>query len=61
MFKDIYDLLLEETKKDNLLGYDSLIKILQIFVNKFNLRKDIEIDISNEKDLNVLGCYDFKF
>ncbi|MBQ7241052.1 MAG: hypothetical protein IJS56_06415 [Bacilli bacterium] len=58
MFKDIYDLLLEETKKDNLLGYDSLIKILQIFVNKFNLRKDIEIDISNEKDLNVLGCYD---
>ena len=58
MFKDIYDLLLEETKKDNLLGYDSLIKILQIYVNKFNLRKDIEIDISNEKDLNVLGCYD---
>ena len=58
MFKDIYDLLLEETKKDNLLGYDSLIKILQIFVNKFNLRKDIELDISNEKDLNVLGCYD---
>lgn len=58
MFKDIYNILKEDNKRDKVLDLESLNKILQLFIEKFNLRKDLIIEISKDDNPNVLGCYD---